>query len=370
MMKTRGEFSKNQWTVKGPDRNKCKDCVAQSKAATYNTNNEDASSGDWADSLNSELKNLTLMVDGSTFPSLTEDLLQMHDAKVNKKLNKSSSRGGGGDVTNDLVRRQFNCPDCPRYGRGSQVFFKKVPALKPICKCPRCKRASRGKCRRLYPVPKEEEKGYGLYKCTRCGDKWGSSRAVANIGQECFSCAKKDETVLVIPFRLEKHRRKKGSGAGARGMRRIPKEPIREDEPDERAYGDTDRVRNDFGGVTDGDTSGKQSFKLEPRERNSVASNFDSSVSSVSSASLGFTPVGVTSRIPSGYKHKCAGCATGKCKNRRIPFSQVHDISDGNTVSTSASLMTNSSIDKTDFIDRDEDFRGFEEKSDRDWVQV
>jgi hypothetical protein len=38
----------------------------------------------------------------------------------------------------------------------------------------------------------------------------------------------------------------------------------------------------------------------------------------------------------------------------------MHDVSDGNTVSTSASVMTNSSIDKTDFVDRDEDFSGFD----------
>ena len=37
---------------------------------------------------------------------------------------------------------------------------------------------------------------------------------------------------------------------------------------------------------------------------------------------------------------------------------------DGNTVSTRASIVTNSSMDKTDFVDRDEDFSGFEEDSD------
>ena len=36
---------------------------------------------------------------------------------------------------------------------------------------------------------------------------------------------------------------------------------------------------------------------------------------------------------------------------------------DGNTVSTRASIVTNSSMDKTDFVDRDEDFSGFEEDS-------
>jgi len=380
MLKTRKEFSNNQW-IKGPDANRCIECLAKNNNNKGGGGAEATNDKAW-NKLTSGIENLTLQDDGSfptltrgvenltlqddalatdlenltlqdEFPTLTENALQTHNKKVNKL------KGKGGDK-NNLERRQFNCPDCPKYGRGSCVFFKKVPALKPICKCPRCKKASRGRCKRIYPVPKETEKGYGLYKCTRCGDKWGSSRAVANIGQECFSCAKQGEQVLVTPFRLEAHKKKKGGGG-----RRVPNEPIGEDQVDERGYGDADRARNESGGGFGGGggEGGGDSYSFEPRER-----VFDDDASSSNSRVL---PVGASaSRVPSGYQHKCAGCARGLCKNRKLPFSQVHDVSDGNTVSTSASIVTNSSIDKTDFVDRDEDFSGFEEKTDSDWVAV
>ena len=35
-----------------------------------------------------------------------------------------------------------------------------------------------------------------------------------------------------------------------------------------------------------------------------------------------------TSRNLCGYKHKCAGYATGVCKSRKVPFSERHDVSD------------------------------------------
>jgi hypothetical protein len=335
MMKTKGDFSKNQW-LKGPDANRCIECCNLANDKRRSTKAEESPL-----TLTSGMENLNLTdKDASTsFPALTKDMLQTHDRK-----NKVTLPGGKGvlvgDIQNKLVRRQFNCPDCPRHGRGRFVFFKKVPALKPICKCPRCKHASRGKCRRLYPVPQDQEKGYGLFRCTRCLDKWGSSRAVANIGQECFKCAKQGESVLVTPFRLERHKAKTGK------MRRVPREAIAEDEVDEREYSPGDRARNESGTVA---VNGPDSYSLEPREV-------------VSGAGDSMEPVGVlSSRIPSGYQHKCAGCASGACKNRKVPLSQTHDISEGNTVSTRASVVTDSSVDKADFFDRDEDFRGFEE---------
>jgi hypothetical protein len=338
-MKTKTEFSKNQWTIKGPDANKCIECLAAGGGG----------GGDVAE-LASGLESVTLQEDDKKFPALTSDVLQSHN-----QTTTAASIVGGGGTKEKLVRRQFNCPDCPNHGRGDYTFFKKVPALKPIVKCPQCKKASRGRCKRLYPIPKECEKGYGLYKCTQCGDNWGSSRAVANIGQECFSCANRGAgSVLVMPFRLEVHK-KKTAGAG-RGMKRVPKEPIREDEEDEREYGDADRQRNDFsyenaslsGG---GAEFGGDSFELQPRGELEVAEVVGASA---------------PTRIPKGYKHRCAGCKSGACKNRMIPKSEMHDVSDGNTVSTSASVMTNSSIDKTDFVDRDEDFSGF----DGEWADV
>lgn len=342
-MKTRAEFSKNQWTIKGPDANKCLECVNAAKPDL----------GAWS-SLTSGLENVKLEDDtgkGSTFLSLTEDALKIHDKKAST-----------GVITEGLVRRQFNCPDCPRLGRGEFVFFKKVPAHKPIVKCPQCKKKSRGKCDRLYPVPKEAEKGYGLYKCGQCGDKWGSSRAVNGIGQECYSCVKKGvKSALVTPFRLENPRKKKNDG---RGMKRVPKEPIVEDEPVDRGYGDADRQRNNTSWENSGvgGAEGAMSYDFQPRGGELFGGEKRERV----------VPL-IISRIPSGYKHKCAGCASGSCKNRKIPYSEMHDTSDGNTVSTRASVVTNSSIDKSDFIDRDDDFSAFDSDSDSDggsWIEV
>jgi hypothetical protein len=81
------------------------------------------------------------------FPTLSAATLHDHDR--------------GTRVKTEVERRQFNCPICPEEGRGKQVFFKRVPAEKPIVKCTKCKKAKQKHCDRLYPIPKGEEKGYG-----------------------------------------------------------------------------------------------------------------------------------------------------------------------------------------------------------------
>jgi hypothetical protein len=310
--KTREEFSKNQWS-KGPDANKCIDCVNES-------------------SLVSGLENTTLNDDDPNFPPLTLSNLKTHD-------NKSSS-------STKMERRQFNCPVCPQEGRGAYLFFKKVPAMKPLVKCPKCKGASQGRCKRLYPVPKGSEKGYGLYKCGTCRDVWGSSRAVSNIGQECHGCKNNRGLpgVMVTPFRLEVYKRNKNKGGGG-GSRRVPREPIGEDDVDEREYGDADHFRNEEsgGGEYNSAADDGPSYDMVPDEAPSSSSSV----------------VGLT-RAPSGYKHSCAGCKRGLCKNRKVPVSEIHDVNDGNTVSTRNSIVTNSSVDKSDYIDRDFDFEEFE----------
>ena len=68
----------------------------------------------------------------SPFPSLTAEALNEHDQKNQQQID--SAKGG---KKNGLERRQFNCPLCPKEGRGKQVFFKKVPKDKPIVKCPK-----------------------------------------------------------------------------------------------------------------------------------------------------------------------------------------------------------------------------------------
>lgn len=359
--KKRNEFSANQWR-KGPDTNKCKNCVEEE--------------------LNSR-DDLEIGSDDGSFPVLTRNLLDVHNQQNNNN---------DGDK---LERRQFNCPECPKRGRPNNVFFKKVPASKPIVKCPQCKRVTRGKCKRIYAIPKGEEKGYGLFKCTFCNDKWGSSRAVGDIAQECYKCAKDGIESMVTPFRIEVLKKKinrGGGGGGGRRMRRVPREPINEEKQDERDYGDTDQMRHSMSGgnslaraggggrrmgsgsgSSTGSVSSNSSYDVVSRPTSDNGSNANETCSQSSTTSIS-GPLGNgirNGRVPSGYKHKCSGCATGKCKTKRIPKSEVHDNSDGNTVSTRASVVTNSSIDKADFFDRDEDFSGFDEYQDEgDWTTV
>ena len=338
-MKKRTDFSNNQWG-KGPDANKCADCVEiiqqKRKEAAAEANESDEEE------------------EGVT-PTLTLDALEQHNNTTASIINND----------NTLERRQFNCPACPQHGRGVYVFFKKVPALKPLVKCPQCKTATRGRCSRIYPIPRQAERGYGLFRCRTCQDKWGSSRAVANVGQECFTCVKQGRAgVMVTPFRLEVVKKNKTAGGrgGPRGMRRVPREPIPEDQEDEREYTPADGERNTTAGGAGGVSSSAPSYDLEPRDKNEPPA--------------ATRPAQKPSRIPEGYRHKCAGCAKGLCKRRSVPKSQVHDVSDGDTISTRASVVTNSSVDKSEFVDRDEDFSGFllEEENDQedegDWVPV
>jgi hypothetical protein len=56
-----------------------------------------------------------------------------------------------------------------------------------------------------------------------------------------------------------------------------------------------------------------------------------------------------------------------------LPISGVHDVHDGDTVSTSGSFVTNSEIDKAEFEDRDIDFDDWDEEDDgvgEVWVTV
>jgi hypothetical protein len=144
-----------------------------------------------------------------------------------------------------------------------------------------------------------------------------------------------------------KHKRKGGGGGG--GSRRVPREPIGEDDVEEREYGDADHFRNSAGGAADNAAGfAEPSYEMVPRQTTSD----DASSSSV----VGLTRV----KVPSEYKHSCSGCKRGLCKNRNVPVSEIHDVSDGNTVSTRNSIVTNSSVDKSDYIDRDFDFEKFE----------
>lgn len=285
-------------------------------------------------------------------PRLTIDALDQHnrlseDVKI-KIENKT------------LERRQFNCPICPREGRGKQVFFKRVPQMKPICKCPKCKKIKQDDCERLYPIPKGEEKGYGHYRCTGCKSTWGSSRAIAGVGQECHTCSLACKpNVFSKPFRVEVYKsgHKGGiTGGGARPagrrMKRVPKDPINEDSATDGAYSSSDAQRFQAKG------GGTNSL-----DRSSATSSFDWQV--VKGEEAGEEAASPKSRLAQ-YKpsHKCEGCVTGICKSRKLPISGVHDLHDGDTASTSGSIMTNSVFDKSEFPDRDIDFDDWEDDDD------
>mmetsp|Transcript_30363 Transcript_30363/g.34938 ORF Transcript_30363/g.34938 Transcript_30363/m.34938 type:complete len:456 (-) Transcript_30363:43-1410(-) len=341
-MKKRLDFSKNQW-IKGPDLNKCKECVISIG------NNNVASTGLVTSLLRdiaiSESEDDTSEDDYSdVFPTLTEDLLKLHDVKSSTSIKPK------------MERRQFNCPECPKRGRGKHVFFKPVPAMKPIVKCPKCKRASRGKCKRLYPIPKHQEKGYGLFKCLKCVSTWGSSRACGNIGQECIVCSQKSIKSLVKPHRMEVVRAASKGITGSKPFKRVPKQPIREDEEEEVSYGNDDfeRNRNAAGNAlarSGDDVSGKM-YTFNPKSTFKPDEVPSAPEETPSSSSV---PKATT------YVHKCEGCARGLCRSRKLPISSIHDTSDGNTVSTSASVVTNSSVDKNFYVDRDRDFDDFED---------
>ncbi|KAL9190379.1 hypothetical protein ACHAXT_007590 [Thalassiosira profunda] len=339
--KKRTEYSANQWKA-GPGKSVCTECVTSKKK------------GGGGDKGGKENKN-NIADEGGDYPRLSADALKEHDKQQSNALAK------GKKGKQRMERRQYNCPLCPTEGRGKNVFFKKVPSHKPIVKCPKCKRSRQGKCDRLYPIPRGEEKGYGLFKCGECQNKWGSSRAIGNVGQQCHVCELAGNTAgkWVKPFRMEvvKNKGRGISGGGARpagrGMRRQPRESIPEDAEAPSEYTPSDRNRATGGGGGGG--AGFDWVKVEEADGGQEAAPAASRLSAYKSAA----------------QHKCEGCATGACRSRKLPISGIHDVRDGDTVSTSGSIVTNSEVDKSEFVDRDIDFADWEEEDDTEvWVTM
>lgn len=341
LQKKRMEYSANQWKA-GPGKAACSECVSP------NTNQQQISTKNKENGGNNNI------MEG--FPRLSEGALKQHDRGITTR------------VKNEIERRQFNCPVCPEEGRGKNVFFKKVPADKPIVKCPKCKKAKQSDCERLYPIPKGEEKGYGHYRCGGCKSTWGSSRAIGNIGQQCRVCDIAGNSAQFIrPFRMEVYKSGNGggiSGGGTRpagkGRKRIPREPIGEDDETANSYGAADQMRftnrggNALAG-TGGGGAGRSFDWVDVQEEEPVQETAPAA-----------------SRL-SQYKlqHKCEACASGMCRSRKLPISGLHDLHDGDTVSTSGSILTNSEIDKSEFIDRDIDFDDWEEDDGTEvWVTL
>jgi len=340
MQKKRKEYSANQWKT-GPGKAACSECASP-------ITKQPAKRGGGK---NRENGGENSIMEG--FPRLSEGALEQHDRQLTAK------------IKHQLERRQFNCPVCPEEGRGKQVFFKKVPEDKPIVKCPKCKKAKQSDCDRLYPIRKGEEKGYGLYRCNGCKNTWGSSRAIGSVGQQCQVCEIAGNPGRFIrPFRMEVYKSGNGggiSGGGARpaGRRnkRVPRESIGED--DEGAsfgYGASDQIRFDNRGGNALAGAGERSFDWV-----GVKEDDPSEVAPAASRLSQYKSV----------QHKCEGCATGMCRSRKLPISGRHDLHDGDTASTSGSILTNSEVDKSEFIDRDFDFDDWEEDDGSEmWVTL
>jgi hypothetical protein len=124
-------YSLNQWRM-GPGKSICLECMEGKSSNNHVPKNENGDNGNRGTCDEKPITNL------------------------DEVMNKSKQR---------MERRQFNCPLCPQEGRGKTVFFKNVPADRPIVKCSKCKKVKNGDCDRLYPIPKGEEKGYGEFLC-------------------------------------------------------------------------------------------------------------------------------------------------------------------------------------------------------------
>ena len=76
--------------------------------------------------------------------------------------------------TDAIDRRQFNCP---KHG----TFWRKVIARKPVARCEECG----GDGPKYEPIPIEEERGRGLFRCGDCGNQWTSNSACRGLAQYC-----------------------------------------------------------------------------------------------------------------------------------------------------------------------------------------
>ena len=128
-------------------------------------------------------------------------------------------------------------------------------------------------------------------------------------------------------------------------MIRVPHEPIQEDAEEATPYTRSDQRRYR--------ESDYESKSYEFRESSSPVIQADAGHNDDDDDDR---PAPVRPR----RQHYCTKCATGECRNRKVPRSKLHEVSDGVTVSTRSSLVTNSTIDRTDYLDRDEDFNSFE----------
>jgi hypothetical protein len=222
--KKKPEFSAKQWTMRSKDVQKCKQCVDQylkskkvaSCSAARKKGIDQLAKNVIVSNTESETEIIdTTVINGikacsscenqkayADFPLLDDhsvgDKCQecIDDYEILQLVDEFDMKLGGVNLTSkslskhnkedsNFQRRQF-C--CPHHSPRSFIFFKQVPIIKPVAKCPQCKKQHGKQQPRLLPIPSESEKGYGLFRCLsgKCCSSWGSSRACRSLGQFCL----------------------------------------------------------------------------------------------------------------------------------------------------------------------------------------
>ena len=184
-------------------------------------------------------------------------------------------------------RRMFVCE---RHG----VFWKKVPVGgnksngQAVAGCSRCGPANTTK---LLVLPREEERGKGLFECSECGNVWTSNSACRKLAQYCWA---------------------EGCSRAERQEATFPGDIRTVDPPWLRAR---NRARNRGGADDPGSDGGFEALDPIAEEGTAPPSS------------------GPALRVPpGGRKHHCSGCATGACKLEPPP-SRLH-VPSGSTCPT------------------------------------
>ncbi|KAK7235842.1 prolyl 4-hydroxylase alpha subunit [Aureococcus anophagefferens] len=200
--------------------------------------------------------------------------------------------------------------NCARHG----VFWRKVPARKPVATRRRAARAAPagGPAPRLEALPVADECGRGRFECQECGHGWTSNTAHRSLAQYCNECDARNSAAA--------------SGLGDGDYCVVaPAGRADADEPAGTFYYDPAREGGGGGGGATyyeptpavADTK----IVVEPREGDAAAAA---------------APKAAPKRL--GLRaHHCSGCATGRCK-RPPPVSKTH-VSTGSTA-TSLSTKT------------------------------
>ena len=231
--------------------------------------------------------------------ALTTDNLTHHD----RQLKATAS------ALTTIERRQFVCP---KHG----PFWKQVVAAKPVARCKSCNREeaeadpkSQGGPK-YTAIPKEEERGRGLFRCPSCGHTWTSNTACRGLQQYCQNenCDAAEREIGAFPAEIREPLPPRPYFRKRRPMDAVPENGVSEGGGGDFGGGGGG---GDFGGGGGfGDGGGGGGF----------------------GDGFGGGGGGGGGRIGQRRPHWCSGCATGACK-RKPPESTIHE-STGSTAPT------------------------------------